>query len=170
MQSDEDNAPQQQQEEGDADTDGKKKCSSKFNSLFPLSESSRKAQRRQAQNKLYELQCELERLKLETEDDSEKSDVAENSCRSKSRAVYQECPIKPEKFPGMFFNRWELWVKHYKSVVKANGWSDEQAIEALPVCLTSWAVEEFETVPRHFVENHEVCCVVEELKFFKCRT
>ena len=74
---------------------------------------------------------------MEAEGDSEESDVAENSCRSKSRAINRECPIKPEKFPGKFFNRWELWVKHYKSVVKANGWSDEQAIEALPACLTS---------------------------------
>ena len=87
------------------------------------------------------------------EDDSEESDVAENFCRSKSRAVYQECPIKPEKFPGKLFNRWELWVKHYKSVVKGNGWSDMQAIQALPACLTSWAIEEFETVPRHYVEK-----------------
>ena len=46
-----------------------------------------------------------------------------------------------------------MWVKHYKSVVKANGWSDAQAIEALPACLTSWALEEFETVPRHCVEK-----------------
>ena len=153
MGSDEGNTPQQQQEEGDADPGGKRKCSSKSNSLFPLSESSKKTQRREAQCKLYELQCELERLKLEAEDDSEESDVAENSCRSKSRAVHQECPIKPEKFPGKFFNRWELWVKHYKSVVKANRWSDMQAIEALPACLTSWAVEEFETVPRHYVEK-----------------
>ena len=42
---------------------------------------------------------------------------------------------------------------NYKSVVKANGWSDMQAIEALPACLTSWAVEEFETVSRHYVEK-----------------
>ena len=28
-----------------------------------------------------------------------------------------------------------------------------QATEALPVCLTSWAVENFESVPRHFVEK-----------------
>ena len=28
-----------------------------------------------------------------------------------------------------------------------------QAIEALPACLTSWAIEEDETVPRHFVEK-----------------
>ena len=152
MESDEDNTPQQQQEEGDADTGGKKKCSSKSHSLFPLSESSKKAQRREARCKLYELQCELEKLKLEA-DDSEESDVPENFCRSKSRAIYRECPIKPEKFPGKFFNRWELWVKHFKSVVKANRWSDAQAIEALHACLTSWALEEFETVPRHYVEK-----------------
>ena len=90
---------------------------------------------------------------MEAEDDSEESDGAENSCRSKSRPIYQECPIKPEKFPGKCFSRWEQWVKHYISVVKANGMSDMQAIEALPACLTSWAVEESETVPRHYVEK-----------------
>ena len=151
MESGQDSTPQQQHEDGETDTGGKKKCSSKSDSLFPLSDSSKTAQRREVQCKLYEIQCELEKLKLEAEDDSEESDVAENFCRSKSTAVYQECPHKPEKFPGNCFNRWELWVKHYKSVVKANEWSDMQAIEALPACLTSWAVEEFETVPRHYV-------------------
>ena len=153
MQSGEDNTPQQQHEDGETDTGGKKKCYSKSHSLFPLSESSKKAQRREAQCKLYELQCELEKLKMEAEDDSEESDVAENFCRSKSRAIYQECPNKPEKFPDKNFNRWDLCVKHFKSVVKANIWSGAQAIEALPACLTSWAVEEFETVPRHYVEK-----------------
>ena len=152
MENDEDNTPQQQQEEGDADASGKKKCSSNSDSLFPLSESSKKTQRRDDQCKLYEIQCELENVKLEAEDDSEESDVAENLCRRKSTAVCQ-CPIKPLKFSGNCFNRWELWVKHYKSVVKANGWSDMQSIEALPGCLISWGVEEFETVPRHYVEN-----------------
>ena len=71
MESDEDNTPQQQQEEGQTDTGGKKKCSSKSNVLFPLSESSKKAQRRQAQCKLYEIQCELEKLKMEAGGDSE---------------------------------------------------------------------------------------------------
>ena len=149
MESDEDDTPQQQQEEGDAEPGGEKKCSSKSLSLFPLSDSSKRAQRREAQCKLYELQCELQKLKLKAEGDSEESDVAGNLCRSKCRAIYQECPIKPEKN----FSRWELWVKLFKSVVKANGWSDMQAIEALPACLTSWAVEEFETVPRHYLEK-----------------
>ena len=90
---------------------------------------------------------------MEAEDDSEGADVAENFCGSKSTAIYQECPIKPENFPAKVFIRWELWVKYYESVVRANGWSDMQAIEALPACLTSWAVEEFETVPSHYVEK-----------------
>ena len=38
-------------------------------------------------------------------------------------------------------------------MAKANGWSDQQAIAALPACLTSWAVEEFETVPRKYIEK-----------------
>ena len=46
-----------------------------------------------------------------------------------------------------------MWVKHYKSVVEANGWSDEQAIEALPACLTSWASKDFEIVTHHYVEK-----------------
>ena len=153
MESDEDKTPQQQQEQVEPDTSGKKECPRKSGSLFSLSDSSKKAQRREVRCRLYEIQCELEKLKMGAEGDSEESDVAENFCRSKSTAVYQECPIEPEKFPGTFFNRWELWVKHFKSVVKANGWSDMQAIEALPACLTSWAVEDFETVPRHYVEK-----------------
>ena len=110
---------------------GSKKCSGESDSLFPLSDSSRKAQRRDAQCKLCELHCELEKLKLEAEDNSEESDVAENLCRSKSKTVYQECPIKPEKFPGKCLNRWELCVKHHKSAAKANIWSDMQAVEFL---------------------------------------
>ena len=71
----------------------------------------------------------------------------------KTKAVYEKSPIKPEKFPGKDYNKWELWVKHYKSVAKANGWPDQQAIAALAVCLTSWAVEEIEKVPRKYIEK-----------------
>ena len=42
----------------------------------------------------------------------------------KTKAVYEKSPIKPEKFPGKVFNRWELWVKHYITAAKANGWTD----------------------------------------------
>ena len=71
------------------------------------------------------------KLKMEAQDNSEESDVAKKLGRGKSRAVYKESPIKSKKFPGIFFNCWQLWVKHYKLAVKANGWSDMQAIEAI---------------------------------------
>ena len=44
-------------------------------------------------------------------------------------------------------------MTHYKSVAKANNWTDQQAIAALPACLTFLAVEEFETVPRKYIEK-----------------
>ena len=118
MNSEEDKTPQQQQEEGDTDPDGRKKRSSKSDSLFPLPNSSRKAQKRQVQSKFYDPECELQELKTEAEDDSEETDVAEKFCRSKCKTVYQECPNKLEKFPGKFFNRWELWVRQYKYIVE----------------------------------------------------
>ena len=71
----------------------------------------------------------------------------------KTKAVYEKSPIKQEKFPGKDFTRWELWVKHYKCVATANGWTDQQAFAALRACLTSWAVEDFETFPRKYIEK-----------------
>ena len=90
--------------------------------------------------------------------DSEESVFAEppGVRQRKTKAVYEKSPIKPEKVPGKDFNRWELWVKHYKTVAKTNGWTDQQAITALPACLTFWAVEEFETVPRKYIEKVRV--------------
>ena len=106
MESDEDNTPQQKHEEGENDTGGSKKWFRNSDSLFPLSDSSKKAKSSDLQCKLYELQCELAKLKLEAEDDSEKSDVVDNLYRKKFKMVYQESPIKPEKTPGKTFNRW----------------------------------------------------------------
>ena len=102
-----------------------------------------------------DLQFRLRELGTTGGSDSDESIFAEplGVRQRKTKAVYEKSPIKPEKFPGKDFNRWELWVKHYKSVAKANGWTDQQAIAALPACLTSWAVEEFETVPRKYIEK-----------------
>ena len=102
-----------------------------------------------------DLQFRLRELGTTGGSDSDESIFAEplGVRHRKTIAVYEKSPIKPEKFPGKDFNRWQLWVRHYKSVAKANGWTDQQAIAALPACLTSWAVEEFETVPRKYIEK-----------------
>ena len=102
-----------------------------------------------------DLQFRLRELGTTGGSDSDESIFAEplGVLQRKTKAVYEKSPIKPEKFPGKDFNRWEFWVKHYKSVAKANGWTDQQAIAALPSCLTSWAVVEFQTVPRKYIEK-----------------
>ena len=104
---------------------------------------------------LKDLQFRLGDLRTTAGSDSDESIFAEllGVRQGKTKAVYEKSPFKPEKFPGKDFNRWELWVKHYKPVAKANGWTDQQTIAALPACLTSWAVEEFETVPRKYIEK-----------------
>ena len=107
------------------------------------------------QHRMLELKHQWKLLRADDDSNSDDSTLREvaGERRQKSKAVYEKSTIKPERFPGKDFNRWELWVKHFKSVAKANGWSDQQAIAALPACLTSWAVEEFETVPRKYIEK-----------------
>ena len=108
--------------------------------------------REEAKRRILDLQLELMRARYEagynSDDLLEDGDLTGNQ-----KAVYQKSPIKPEKFPSKDFNCWELWIKHFRSVAAANGWSDYKAISALPACLTSWALEEFETVPLQYVKK-----------------
>ena len=81
-----------------------------------------------------DLQFRLRELGTTGGSDNDQSTFAEplGVRQRKTKAVYEKSPIKPEKFPGKDFNRWDLSVKHYKAVAKANGWTDQQAIAALP--------------------------------------
>ena len=132
--------------------------SSKFGFGFSSMRGEKVYRRRAAHDlrmQMKDLQFRLRDLGTRGGSDSDESILAEpmGVRQRKTKAVYEKSPIKPEIFPGKDFNRWELWVKHYKPVAKANGWTDQQAIAALPTCLTSWAVEEFETVPRKYNEK-----------------
>ena len=140
----------------DVSKENGKAGSSKFGFGFS-SMRGEKGDRRRAAHELRmqmkDLQFRLRELGTTGGSDSDESIFAEplGVQQRKTKAVYEKSPIKREKFPAKDFNSWELWVKHYKSVAKANGWTDEQTFAALPVCLTSWAVEEFETVPRKYI-------------------
>ena len=132
--------------------------SSKFGFGFSSMRGEKVDRRRAAHDlrmQMKDLQFRLRELGTTGGSDSDKSIFAEplGVRQRKTKAVYEKSPIKPEKFPGKNFNRWELWVKYYKSVAKANGWTGQQDIAALPACLTSWAVEEFDTVPRNYIEK-----------------
>ena len=109
--------------------------------------------KRDAYRRLKEMEKEIKRFKIEADLDSDDSMVLENESRKRQKPLYEKSPIKPEKFPGKDYNRWENWVKHFKAVAKANGWNDSQKIAAIPTCLTSWAIEEFETVPKRYIEK-----------------
>ena len=100
-------------------------------------------------------ECRLRELGTPGDSDSNESIFAETKdvWQRKTKAVYERSPVKPVKFPRGDFKWWELWVKHYKCVAKESGWTDQQATAALPACLTSWAVEEFETVPSKYIEK-----------------
>ena len=132
--------------------------SSKFGFGFSSMRGEKVDRRRAAQDlrvQMKDLQFRLRELGTTGGSDSDESIFAEplGVQQRKTKAFYEKSPIKPEKFPRKDFNRRELWVKHYKSVAKANGWTDQQAIAALPACLTSWTVEEFDTVLRKYIEK-----------------
>ena len=105
-----------------------------------------------AYRRMKEMEKELKSFKFEEELDSDDSMVLENESRKRQKPLYEKSSIKPEKFPSKEFTRWENWVKHFKAVAKANGWNDSQKIAAMATCLTSWAIEEIETVPKRYVE------------------
>ena len=71
----------------------------------------------------------------------------------KTNAVYQKSPIKLYKTSRKEFDKLEKWFKRYKYVAKANDWTNQRAVAALPACLMPWPVQEFESVPRKYIEN-----------------
>ena len=104
-----------------------------------------------------DLEKEKKRIKLEEDLDSDDSLAPENESRRKQKPLYEKSPFKPEKFPSKDYNRWENWVKYFMAVAKANGWNDSQKIAAMPTCLTSWAIEKFETVARRYITKEPGC-------------
>ena len=127
-----------------------------LNSDYPFRQKGDKAMRNlDLQHRMLELKHQWKLLRADDDSNSDDSTLTEvaGERSKKSKAVCEKSPIKPKRFPGKDFKRWKLWVKYYKSVAKANWWSDQQAVAALPACLTCWAVEEYKTVPRKYINN-----------------
>ena len=116
-----------------------------------------KERKQTAYKRTKEMEKDIKQFKIEKELDSDDSLVLENESKRRQKPLYEKSPIKPEKFPSKDYNRWENWIKHFKAVAKANGWNDGQKIAAMPTCLTSWAIEEFETIPRRYIEKEPGC-------------
>ena len=142
-----------------ADAGGSTSTNCKSTSFDFLSRSRADKERKQeARRKFKEIVKQAKLLKIEADLDSDDSEIPDMEVRTgKRKTVYQKTPIKPEKFPCKDHPRWETWVKHFKNVVFANNWTDSEAIAALATCLTSWAIDEFETVPSRYIRREIGC-------------
>ena len=105
-----------------------KQKSSRFafdlDSDYPSRQKGDKAMRKlDFQPRMLELKHQWELLRAEDNSNSDDSMLTEvaGERREKSSVLYEKSSIKPDGFPGKDFNRWDLWMKHYKSVAKANG-------------------------------------------------
>ena len=96
------------------------------------------------------MEKELTRFRFEEDIDSDDSMVLKNESRKRQKPLYKK---SPKKFISKDYTRWENWVKHFKAVANANGWIDSHKNAAMPTCLTSWSIEEFETVPKRYIEK-----------------
>ena len=115
-----------------------KRKSSRFafdlDSDYPSRQKSVKAKKKlDLQHRMLELKHQWKVLRAGNNSNSDDSTLTEvaGERHKKSNAMYEKSPIKPERIPGKNFNRWELWVKHYKSEGKANGWSIVKVFDLL---------------------------------------
>ena len=81
--------------------------------------------------------------------------VAAANALERQQGVFGFGTIRPDRFPSSTYQNWADWRKHFAWVADANQWEDEQARMVLPTCLTSWALDEFTSMPAHFREEIE---------------
>ena len=110
-----------------------------------------------AYRQLKEMEKDVKRFKIEEELVSDDSLILEHETRKRQKPLIERTPIQPEKFPSKYYNRWRNWVRHFKAVAKANGWTGSKKSAAKPTCVISWALEEFDTVPRRYVDKEPGC-------------
>ena len=67
-----------------------------------------------------------------------------------NQGLYSGGAVRPDRFPSNIYSHWLEWKRHFVWISEANGWTDDQSRSALPTCLTSWALDEFSAMPRHY--------------------
>ena len=61
--------------------------------------------------------------------------------------------IRPDSFPSQNYPDWSQWKTHFYRVGRANGWTELQGLQAVPVCLIGYALDEYNTAPRELREQ-----------------
>ena len=85
---------------------------------------------------------------------NEKRDLLEVALQAVGRVLddqqnrmFSNGAVRPDRFPSDAFPNWVQWKLHFVAVAEANRWTDIQAINALPVCLSGHALDEFVATP-----------------------
>ena len=61
--------------------------------------------------------------------------------------------IRPDSFPSQNYPDWSQWKTHFYRVGRANGWTELQGLQAVPVCLIGYALDEYNAAPRELREK-----------------
>ena len=61
--------------------------------------------------------------------------------------------IRPDSFPSQNYPDWFQWKTHFYRVGRANGWTELQGLQAVPVCLIGYALDEYNAAPRELREQ-----------------
>ena len=61
--------------------------------------------------------------------------------------------IRTDSFPSQNYPDWSQWKTHFYRVGRANGWTELQGLQAEPVCLIGYALDEYNAAPRELREQ-----------------
>ena len=61
--------------------------------------------------------------------------------------------IRPDSFPSQNYPDWSQWKTHFYRVGRANRWTELQGLQAVPVCLIGYALDEYNAAPRELREQ-----------------
>ena len=61
--------------------------------------------------------------------------------------------IRPDSFPSQNSPDWSQWKTHFYRVGRVNGWTELQGLQAVPVCLIGYALNEYNAAPRELREQ-----------------
>ena len=67
--------------------------------------------------------------------------------------MFSNGALGPDRFPSDAFPNWVQWKLHFVAVAEANRWTQIQAINALPVCISGIALDEFHPAPAELKQH-----------------
>ena len=69
--------------------------------------------------------------------------------------LFENGAIRPDSFPPQNYPDWAQWKTHFYRVGRANGWTELQGMQAVPVCLIGYALDDYNAAPRELKEQVE---------------